>query len=82
MLSKNLPTVQLMNQTLGYIATYIFISCVEMDIITTIFVSCCNLKSFLRSINLSIIDVEHGSDVILGPLGLPFACANDPQPVS
>jgi hypothetical protein len=26
--------------------------------------------------------VEHGSDVVLEPLGLPFACANNPRPVS
>jgi hypothetical protein len=67
---------------LGYIATYLFISCVEIDGITTILVSLFNPKSFLNSIILSIIDVEHGSDVVLEPLGLPFACANDPRPVS
>jgi hypothetical protein len=82
MLSKNLPAVQSINQTSGYIATYLFISCVEIDIITTIFVSLCNPKSFLNSIILSIIDVEHGSNVILDFLGLPFACANNPRPVS
>jgi hypothetical protein len=41
-----------------------------------------NPKSFLNSIILSIIDVEHGSDVVLEPLGLPVACANNPRPVS
>jgi hypothetical protein len=71
-----------MNQTLGYIATYLFISCAKIDGITTILVSLFNPKSFLNSIILSIIDVEHGSDVVLEPLGLPFACANNPRPVS
>ncbi len=82
MLWKNLPAVQSMNQTLGYIATYLFISCVKIDSITSILVSLFNPMSFLNSIILSVIDVEHGSDVILEPLGPPFACANNPQPVS
>jgi hypothetical protein len=67
-----------MNQTSGYIATYLFISCIKIDSITTILVSLFNPKSFLNSIILSSIDVEHGSDVVLEPLGLPFACANNP----
>ncbi len=80
---KNLPAVQSMNQTMGYIATYLLISCVEIDSITTILVSLFNLKSFLNSIILFSIVMEHGSDVVLEPLGLPlFACANNPRPVS
>jgi hypothetical protein len=67
---------------LGYIATYLFISCVKIDSIITILVSLFNPKSFLNLIILSSIDVEHGSDVVLELLGLPFACANNPQPVS
>jgi hypothetical protein len=70
-----------MNQTLGYIATYLFISFVKIGSITTILVSLLNPESFLNSIILSVIDVEHGSDVILEPVGLPFACANNPRPV-
>jgi hypothetical protein len=81
MLRKNLPAVQSMNQTLGYIASYLFISCVKIDSITTILVSLFfNPKSFLNSIILFSIAVEHGSDVVLKPLG--FACANNPRPVS
>jgi hypothetical protein len=71
-----------MNQTLGYIATYLFISCVKIDSITTILVSLFNPKSFLNSLILFIIDVEHGSGGILDPVGLPFACANNPRPDS
>jgi hypothetical protein len=71
-----------MNQTSGYITTYLFISCVKIDSKTTILVSLFNPKSFLNSINLFFIVVEHGSDVVLEPLGLPFACANNPRPVS
>jgi hypothetical protein len=74
--------VQSINQTLGYIATYLFISFVEIESITTIFVSLFNPKFFLNSLILSIIDVELGSGVILEPVGLPFACANNPRPDS
>ena len=70
-----------MNQTLGYIATYLVISYVEIDSITTILVSLFNPKSFLNSFILFSIVMEHGSDVVLELLGLPFACANNPQPV-
>jgi hypothetical protein len=52
---------------------------VEIENITTILVSLFNPKSFLNSLILSIIDVEHGSGVILEPVGLPLACANNPQ---
>jgi hypothetical protein len=74
--------VQSINQTSGYIATYLFISFVEIVSITTILVSLFNPKSFLSSLILSIIDVEHGSGVILEHVGLPFACANNPPPDS
>jgi hypothetical protein len=70
--------VQSINQTLGYIATYLFISFVEIENITNILVSLFNPKSFLNSLILFIIDVEHGSGGILDPVGLPFACANNP----
>jgi hypothetical protein len=82
MLWKNLPAVQSMNQTSGYIATYLFISCIKIDSIPTILVSLFNPKSFINSIILFSIVVEHGSGVVLEPLGLPFACANNPLPVS
>jgi hypothetical protein len=68
-----------MNETLGYIATYLFISFVEIESITTILISLFNPKSFLNSLILSIIDMEHGSGVILEPVGLPFACENNPR---
>jgi hypothetical protein len=74
--------VQSINQTLGYIATYLFISFVEIESITTILVSLFNSKPFLNSLILSIIDVEHGGGVILEPVGLTFACANNPRPDS
>jgi hypothetical protein len=74
--------VQSINQTLGHIATYLFISLVEIESITTILVSLFNPKSFLNSLILSIIDVEHVSGVILEHVGLPFACANNPWPDS
>jgi hypothetical protein len=79
---NNTPAVQSINQTLGCIATYLFISFVEIESITTILVSLFNPKSFLNSLILSLIDVEHGSGVILEPVGLPFACASNPQPDS
>jgi hypothetical protein len=75
---NNILAVQSINQTLGYIATYLFISFVEIESITTILASLFNQNSFLNSLILSIIDVEHGSGVILEPVGLPFACANNP----
>jgi hypothetical protein len=76
---NNIPAVQSIKQTLGYIATHLFISFVEIESITTNLVSLFNPKSFLNSFNLSIIDMEHGSGVILEPVGLPFACANNQQ---
>jgi hypothetical protein len=79
---NNIPAVQSINQTLGYIATYLFISFMEIESITTILVSLFNPRSFLNSLILSIIDVEHGSGVILEPVGLPFACANNQRPDS
>jgi hypothetical protein len=74
--------VQSINQTLGYIATYLFISFVEIESITTILVPLFNPQSFLNSLILSIIEVEHDSGVILEPVGLPFACANNHRPDS
>jgi hypothetical protein len=47
----------------------------EIESISTILVKLFNPKSFLNSLILSIIDMEHGSGVILEPVGLPFACA-------
>jgi hypothetical protein len=79
---NNIPAVQSINQTLGYIATYLFISFVEIESTTTILVSLFNPKSYLNSLISSIIVVENGSGVILEPVGLPFACANNPQPDS
>jgi hypothetical protein len=81
-LLNNIPAVQSMNQTSGYIATYLFISFVEIESIMTMLVSLLNPKSFLNSLILSIIDVEHVSGVILEPVRLPFACANNTRPDS
>jgi hypothetical protein len=44
---KDSPEVQSINQTSGYIDTYLFMSLVDMDNITNIFVSSCKEKSFL-----------------------------------
>jgi hypothetical protein len=68
----HVPAVQSTNQTSGYIATYLFISLVDSDNITSIFVSLFNPKSFLNSIILSIVDVGHGNDIFFDPDGLPL----------
>jgi hypothetical protein len=69
----NIPAVQSMNHTSGYIATYLFISLVDSDSMTSIFVSLFRPKSFLNSIVLSIVDVGHGNEIVLDPDGLPLA---------
>ena len=68
----HVPAVQSTNQTSGYIATYLFISFVEIESITTILVSLFNPKSFLNSIIFSIVDVGHGNDILFDPDGLPL----------
>ncbi len=69
----NIPAVQSMNHTSGYIATYLFISLVDSESMTSIFVSLFRPKSFLNSIILSIVDVGHGNKIVLDPDGLPLA---------
>jgi hypothetical protein len=43
------PDVQSINHTSGYIDTYLFMSLVDMESITNIFVSSCKEKSFRSS---------------------------------
>ena len=69
----NLPAVQSMNHTSGYMATYLFMSLVDSESMTSILVSFFRPKSFLNSMILSIVDVGHGNEILFVPDGLLFA---------
>ncbi len=68
----NSPAVQSINHISGNIDTYLFISFVQMDSITILWVSLCNQKSLLNSSILSCMESENGSLIQLPPFGLPF----------